>query len=222
MFQPIFFDYNKLTDDLLNIGYGTSIQMVVSLNERRKNGENNHFHHEYTYINEQGEQRVSMKRNINCYLQIVKQKEQYVIISVNDIILMRNTLQSIERWFQDNTFAIKNDMLHVVNKKKPKVITGLAQGKWLQFEPVVITYEDHSQVQGIRMTLSDYSIYTDIDINRFYGMLYFFEKVDLFTMAQNMLNYLGRPEFGTNLVSFMDDEKANMNVKKNNKSSFFD
>ena len=130
-------------------------------------------------MNDNGQERASIKRNINVYLQIVKFKEQYVIIGVNDIILMRNTLQSIEHWFQDRTFGIKNDRLYVVSKKKKKIVSGLAQGKWLQFEPVVITYEDQTQIQGIRMTLSDPSVYTDIEVNKFYGLLYFFEKLEL-------------------------------------------
>ena len=219
MFQPIFFDYNKITDDLLNIGYNTSVQIVVSLSEKRRTGELDHFHHEFSYLNDSGQERASIKRNINVYLQIVKFKEQYVIVGVNDIILMRNTLQSIEHWFQDRTFGIKNDRLYVVSKKKPKIVSGLAQGKWLQFEPVVITYEDQTQIQGIRMTLSDPSVYTDIEVNKFYGLLYFFEKVDLFGMAQNMLNYLGRPDFGSNMTSFIDGEPSR---PVNNKPSFFD
>ena len=48
MFQPIFFDYNKITDDLLNIGYNTSVQIVVSLSEKRRTGELDHFHHEFS------------------------------------------------------------------------------------------------------------------------------------------------------------------------------
>ena len=56
------------------------------------------------------------------------------------------------------------------------------------------------------MNLYDTS-FIDITIDNFYGMKYLFETIDMFTLASNMVSYLGRPEFGTNMTSFrMDDE----------------
>ncbi len=221
MYVPMWIDYDKITDSLMYLSNGASIQFSVNLKYTTKTGETRSFHNEYIY----GNGSVSIKRQYDFCI-IIKLLDQYVMITINDIYLIRMQLDKIEKWFTaTKTFGIKNQQLFVVNKKKPIRIYGLVQRKWLEFEPIVITYEDGMQEQGVRMTLSDYNYFVDIGVNKFFGMKYLFDTVDMFQMAQNMLNYVGRPERGTNITDLRDQnsyEHQQQYTKQNKiKKSFF-
>lgn len=49
------------------------------------------------------------------------------------------------------------------------------------------------------MTLNG-NIYSDINLDRFYGFVYIINSFDMVASAQMMLAYMGRPESGTNRV----------------------
>lgn len=216
MYKPIWFEYDKITDDLMFLGNGGIIQMVVQLSNRDKNGIRESFHREYAYI-KNGENLNSIKRQYRFFLTITKPYDKAsVMITINDIFIFRQAVNKATKWFEDGTFTIRNDEIRMVNaSRKIAVIDGLIEGKWVALNPVVIIKEDKTQIMGIRMNLYDMS-FIDITIDNFYGMKYLFETVDMFTLASNMVSYLGRPEFGTNMTSFRYDDDT-----KSNKGGFF-
>lgn len=204
---PIWYEYDKITDDLIFLGNGGIIQMIVQLSNRDKNGIRESFHHEYAYI-KNGENLNSIKRNYRFFMAISKPYDKAsVMVTINDIILFREKINRACKWFDDGTFVIKNNELKLMNaSRKIVAISGLMESKWVTLNPVIIIKEDQTQIMGIRMNLYDTS-FIDITIDNFYGMKYLFETIDMFTLASNMVSYLGRPEFGTNMTSFrMDDE----------------
>lgn len=217
MRTPIWFEYDKITDDLLQLGNGGIIQMVVQLTSPDRDGIRTSFHREYTYAKNQ-ECLSSIKRNYRFFLTLSKPKEkEYVMISVNEILLFRMQLDRVEKWFQNNTFGIKNGELYITRKKEPIIIDGLLERKWIAFSPIIIVREDQTQIMGVRMNLYDAS-FIDLTIDHFYGMKYLFETVDMFNLAANMINYLGRPEFGTNMTNFVEDYQ---NTTPKNNGKFF-
>ncbi|MDD3121959.1 MAG: hypothetical protein PHC62_00420 [Candidatus Izemoplasmatales bacterium] len=205
MSTPIWYEYDKITDDLLWIGNGGIIRMVVQLSSPDKNGMRTSFHHEYAYTKNQ-DNLSSISRKYNFFLTINKTYDkEYVMITANEILLIRAHLERVEKWFQSGTFGIKNDELYIQRKKEPIVIDGLLEKKWLAFNPIIIVRENQVQIMGVRLNLYD-SCFIDIPIDNFYGMKYLFDTIDMFSMASNMVNYLGRPDFGTNQTSFRNDE----------------
>lgn len=198
MYKPIWFDYIKLVDDLLYLGGGATIQLVVQLYKKGMDGKSKSFHSEYVSENNY-KYGVTMKRSYNSFLVINKAYEKsYAMITAKDIILMRMKLEKASKWFENNTFSIRGDELCITRKKDPIEIMLSTEKKWLTLVPVVIVKEDGTQFQGIRMNMFD-TAFIDMTIDTFYGMKYFFDTVDIWTLSSSLINYFGRPEFGTNL-----------------------
>ena len=140
------------------------------------------------------------------------------MIRIQDMILLQRKMEQIENWFNNtmpDLFFIKNKQLILTSGvAKPIKLTGLAQNKYLQFEPIVTSKDDNSVSPGIRITLGDPNVFIDIDVDTYYGMWYNIKTADLFGYAQNMINYLGRPEFGHNL--FIAESYGASQTYKNN------
>ena len=224
MYTPMWMDYDKITDDLAYIGNGTTLQFTVSLSRRdKRTNERVSFHNEFGYM-KNGYKVNSIKRNysasliINNYL-----TKTYVMIGINDIILARLRLQQVAKWFQTQTcFGIKNDKLYITRQQRPVVIDALSENKWIEFLPTVITREDGTQIQGVSMNLYNETA-VEVTIDNFFGMKYIIDTIDIISLANQMINYLGRPEFGTNYtdLSRIDEPDNSYQHPPNKKGGFF-
>lgn len=222
MYTPMWIEYDKITDDLMYIGNSTVLQFTVSLSRRdKRTNERVSFHKEFGYM-KNGYKVNSIKRNYSCSLIINNYiTKTYVMIGINDIILTRLRLQQVEKWFQ-TCFGIKNDKLYVTRQQKPVVIDSLSENKWIEFLPTVITREDGTQIQGVNMNLYNETV-VEITIDNFFGMKYIIDTIDIISLANQMINYLGRPQFGTNYtdLSRMDETDNNYQHSSNKKGGFF-
>lgn len=227
-----YLDYDKISDDLCWLGKSIVVRMVVGLSNKYNN-ERKHFHKEYGYESNFGTL-YTIRRSFSYYISIdhLHNKES-VIISIRDILLLRMKINDAFRWFSDGTFAIKKDNLIITDRKKC-IIDGLTCKKEMMLEPIIIEDEQKVQSQGIRMTLVNTETYSDIHINAFAGFVYLMNQIDMYTAAQNLINYVGRPEFGTNLYTFenpnygLNQPQPENNIKirelpkKDSNKSFFD
>lgn len=239
MESPIKYEkYDKISDSVLFLGQSTTLRFNVKLSKINSNNNGRyHFHREYKYYNDNYGDLYSIKRDFDYYFTIEKIDRSYntmhsVMIRVQDIMLFKYKIQEILRWFNDDTFFIKNGKL-MIHKREPIIVDGLACMQYLQFEPIVIEY-DNSIVQGIRMTISDPEVFTDINIQNFYALAYTIDTFNMYQAALSIVNYLGRPEFGTNLYNVTDEESNSKNdgnvsgknrqigVYSDRKKSFFD
>lgn len=231
-----YIDYDKITDDLCWLGNKCIVRMVVKLANKGKDGTRYHFHKEFkydtNYINKRDA--ITIRRSFEYYISIdsLECKDASVVITVRDILLLRMQLNEVLKWFYDKTFAIKNGKMIILEKKKPITIDGLRGGKYLTFEPIIYTDWEDKQSKGIRISLGNIT-YTDVPANVFAGLVYIVGSIDMFTSAQNMINYIGHPDFGTNLCTFEKSEyvsEENQNVSNvikervntKPKKSFFD
>ena len=77
----------------------------------------------------------------------------------------------------------------------------MANQKYLQFDPVVIVWENTGeQTPGVRITLGDPSIFADISADKFFALLYTISSFNMYMSAQLLLNYIGRPNYGFNMM----------------------
>ena len=205
-------DYDKIIDDIVYLGSKLYLRMTVVLsNKYDKDGQfyRESFHKEYRYASKYSKSKlVTVKRSsFEYYLSLDKTDTKASIwIRPQDIIILRMKLSEVSSWFTDDTFAIKNGSL-IVYKRKPSIlIKKLMFDKYLQFDPVVIIWENTGeQVQGVRITLGDQNEFVDVSMNKFYALLYIIQSINMYESAQLLLNYIGRPENGTNLVDFEEN-----------------
>jgi hypothetical protein len=176
--------------------------MVVKLATKNKEGNRYHFHREFKYNTTYNDKReaITIRRSFEYYISIDSlEYKDSIMITVRDILLLRASLAEVYKWFYDKTFAMKNKKMVILEKKKPVVVDGLMGGKYLIFEPIVYTDWEEKQSKGIRITLGSPDVYTDIPVNIFAGFMYLMNSIDMYMAAQNLINYLGHPKFGTSL-----------------------
>ena len=205
-------DYDKIIDDIVYLGSKLYLRMTVVLsNKYDKDGQfyRESFHKEYRYASKYSKSKlVTIKRSsFEYYLSLDKTDTKASIwIRPQDIIILRMKLSEVSSWFTDDTFAIKNGSLIVYKRKQSILIKKLMFDKYLQFDPVVIIWENTGeQVQGVRITLGDQNEFVDVSMNKFYALLYIIQSINMYESAQLLLNYIGRPENGTNLVDFEEN-----------------
>lgn len=205
MIRPIeYHDYDKISDDILYLGSKLYLRMNVSLSSK-DNHMRYHFHREFNYDSEYADDDnglVSIKRSFNYYLTFDKiDEKKSIIIRPQDMILLQNKLSKVTEWFDNGTFGVVDEQIAILKKRRPIVVSGLVQNQYLQFEPMIIEYEDPPvKIQGIQITLGDPMIYASVNVDNFFGMVYTLSNFRMFESAQQMINYLGRPDFGTNLA----------------------
>lgn len=204
-----YLDYDKISDDLCWLGNRCVVRMVVKLANKAKDGTRYHFHKEFkyqsSYIN--NPELITIRRSFDYYISIdhLESTDGGVMITIRDILLLRMKVSEVFNWFYDNTFAIKKGKMIILEKKQPVFIDNLVGNKSIIFEPIIYTDFEDKQSKGVRVTLNN-SNFTDVPANAFAGFVYIINSIDMFTAAQNMINYIGHPDFGTNLYRFERSE----------------
>lgn len=226
-------DFNKLADIIYRLSSTVTIKANVELVRIGIDGMKKSYHREV-----QTSAGIKMTREFIYYYTLERAGDDYISIMIraSDMILFQRRLNDVLKWFEDgNTFVVKNKKL-VLLPTKPLIVPGLAANKYIQFDPIVYQFDETSAVSpGVRITLGDPNEYVDIDVDKVYGMKYALEA-NMFLVSQNIVNYLGRPDFGTNLYIMdaynrsipKEDEIVNSkkrrlvsNTEKKNRS-FFD
>lgn len=204
-------DYDKITDDMMYLGNSVTMRFNVLLSKKFSNTDNSRrfFHSEYRYDSKYDDTQtaITIKRCFSYYMSIDVGGDNWdksVMIRIQDIIILREIVNMASKWLMDDTFKIENGSLTC--KRKNTLKMALPDGKYLWFDPVVIEWNG-VQNQGVRVTISDPGIYVDMISDLFLGFKYLVDTVDMFGYAQNMVNYLGRPENGFNLSDFERDQR---------------
>jgi hypothetical protein len=214
-----YIDYDKISDDLCWLGNKCIVRMVVKLANKNKEGNRNHFHKEYKYPTSYNDKReaITIRRSFDYYISIDNlDSKDSILITVRDILLLRAQLSQVFNWFYDKTFALKNNKMIILEKKKPIMVDGLMGGKYLMFEPIVYTDWEEKQSKGIRITLGNPDAFTDVPVNVFAGFMYLMNSIDMYSAAQGLINYIGHPDFGTNLLAFEKSEYVSGEQQVNN------
>lgn len=242
-----YIDYEKITDDLCQLGYNAILRFNVSLASKLQDGTRRHFHSEFSYRGDKyTNQNISrsIRRHFDYFLSIENTKmndngvKEFIMIRIQDILYVREQFEKAVKWFRgeefSNLFARSKDKLVMLGKVEPISILGLSMDKSLLLEPVILTYEDH-QTTGIRLYLASKDNYVDMTVDKFMGVVYLLSSINMYESAQLLLNYLQRPELGTGVFTFNKNQDEvdeyggginNVSARKiapnKTKKSFFD
>ncbi len=232
-----FTDYDTITDQLYWVGSipnaAVILNFVVKLSKKDKNGNRNHFHKEYEYASKfiDTPMAMSIKRSFDYYFTIeTTDKSVYIQIRLENMIGLQSSIKSIAQIIiNDDIWALKDKRLVLKGAFEPINIKGLPMDKWLAFEPIPVLCSNGSYTKGVRMYMSDYNTFVDIDVDKFMGMVYLITTFNMYGSATTLINYLNWSDYGTNLVTFEQDNNVpNEGVKAPNgrrvqaAKSFFD
>lgn len=216
LIEPMeFFKVDKISDDVYAIGPNVVLKFNVSLS-KVSNGKRYHYHKEYEYPTKgiQGQPTlVTIKRSFDYYLSIENaQKDQdgnkvFIRLGPSEYPIFMKALSEAVAWFTDSKyaklFANDNGRIVLVAPIPNFVMRNLPMGKYIELTPVIIDkgMANADKEPGVRLYLNDPSNYIDINLDRLMGLHYIVSKFDMYQCALELINYLQRPEFGTNRFS---------------------
>ena len=236
-----FRDYDRISDDIMYFGSGVQLRFVVNLSKKGQDGKRYHFLNTYRYNSKYDDygKVLTVRRHFDYYLSIdVKDNfNASIMITNRDILNVRMRLKQVYSWFTNQVFKIdKRKKLHVVGSPG-QVRIKCTGDKYLIFEPVVITYDNNQQREGVRMILSD-SIYVDYNVDTFMEFMYLIGSINMYECASIMVGYI-QPNLNEvididNKINIdrdmIEEENCDANIKTNHivkdnsvrNKSFFD
>mgnify|MGYP003470099290 CR=1 FL=1 len=222
-------DYEKISDICMWLSKEYVLKFNVELNKHTNNNKEN-FHKEIGY-SMNGDFRVNINRSFNYYLSIesVKRSSEglklQLRIGVEHIYFLKFKLHEVIKYFTSEEYKslfVKKDNKIIMTSKVPSVIVNIAFNNYIEFEPVVATFDENNQSIGIRLFLGSDGVSFFMDVNTLLSFSYFIDTFNMYQSAQLMLNYLGRPENGTNYFGMNNKNSNNYVPVSNNTSTFFD
>jgi len=200
--------YNKVEDTIYYLGSNAVLKMNVSLYTNSEKYGRRSYYQELQYYNEKvGEKVINIKRNFDFFASIenlkpINGKKEYIMLHQHDIFLLRRTLNQLFKMFNeefDNMFVKRNGIVTIRNKIKPIEVSGLALGKYLVFSPDISEFANGDRVACVRMNLASPHNAVLLTESKLCGFLECVNNMDMFGYAQNILNFHGRPAYGTNM-----------------------
>ena len=226
-------DYDRISDKVMWLGFGATLNFNIDLYYMKKDLNTNekikeNFHREYLYKLNPNDisYRVKIIRDFTYYFTIelsTKDVKDRVVIGPDQIYFVIFNLKKVLQWFigEDGivtVFSRKDGKLFIPTHPEP-IRINLAFGNYIEFEPAIDMCNGHETI-GVRAFLNNDSTFFFINSDTLFSLYHMLSTCNMYGLAQNMLNYIGRPEYGTNSYNIMTGE--NKQSGKNNKMSFFD
>ena len=201
-------NYEKITDDLMWLSKNWMLKFTVILNRYTDKYGKQNYHKEVGYYNKDGEYCININRSFDYYVTIDSvglQDKESVAIRQTDLYLFKFKLGQVAEWFtgHDNQglFAKKDGQIIMPRSVNPIRISDLAFNSYIEFEPSIMTLNSGEQFVGIRMYINSDVNSVFMEISRFLAFKDFINTFNMYESAQLMLNYLQRPEYGTNIYN---------------------
>lgn len=205
--------YDKITDDVFILGDNVSLRFTVILNKHTQKYGTENYHKELEYYSKKaGHNVVAIRRSFEYFLSVENMRstetspmKESIIIGPSEMILFRNFLLGATEWFTSlqfqDLYASKNGHLVMTESVNP-IRMPTTKYKYLAIEPIIYVDFMNTEYKGVRLYLSSDTNYVEMPFDKMMGLFYLVDKMDMYQCACALINYLQRPEYGTNLVSF--------------------
>ncbi len=224
-----FLDYDRITDTLMFFDRYTTLCFMVNLT--KKNSKNNkyyHYHSEASYYNSYLEkQSHSIKRNVDCCF-VINDTRDYnnnFIIRPQDIMMLRLLLQNVViPWYIGNkkVFSFDNNGIMILRGKYNRAEFPISEYSYMNFDPIVLQYDNNQYKEGIRITINQADNYHDIDITKFMEFYYYIMNTDMYNAAIGLMQYIKTKPYNMNSYE-VNNEGVNKSVEKpEGRKGFFD
>ena len=208
-------NYEKIVDRLMFVSGDWVLEFVTllsSCNDKR----GREMYHSETMYSKGNANYCNIKRAIDCYflLKYVKRVDDGMppsaMIRPCNMYPLRYALNEIEKWFtQDVSKAFKKDqeIIRPNNTVNRKIV--LNSKSYLEWIPEVCIYGNGHRAIGCRVFVN--SDYTSVFMTteKFFEFKYIMDTFQMNQAAMLAINYLGRPEFGTNLYDCTSNTRYN-------------
>lgn len=211
--QPIL-RYNKISDSITFINNSLMMRMNVVLYSNSERYGRKYYYSEYGYNDKNGFPTVKMNRSYDAYLSIESygksyRSKRFFILRVGELEKLKyEILPKLKDWLisRDKLVEFRSD-----NKLYMRDSYGaLSKKEWKQYiAPIVfksnnLLFSFRPGIDSVRdemcivMMCEDPHEEYNISILKMYELIRIIEQFDIYLYASSMLNYIGRPEMGTN------------------------
>lgn len=208
--------YNKISDLVMTVGQNCVLKFNVVLNYEGKDGNIENFHKEFQYYSKRfSANQYTISRKFEYYLSLENSHpndigfKESIYIGVCEIMMFKFMIKSVMDWFFDpqysDMYGNKDGRLVLMKSISPKRV--VLRGKYVEIEPMVYIDQYESSDFGVRIYLNSDTNYTEIPFNRLCGLYYIIDSFNLYESAITLINYLQRPDLGTNLTSYIEGTK---------------
>ena len=213
--------YSRIQDHLMFLGNNENMVVVsvilILYQKNRKRDNYEYFHSEVQYFSETMlcETR-KIKRNNDCYILMENARpigtyREVVTLRAKDLELMYLTLLPKFEYIIANFDKIYQgigDKMQVTNFVKPFMIE--IGNKSLIFQPGINKTFTDELAPAIDMFMNGKEENrVSMSFNQVYSFMYLIRRFNIFEYSANMMNYLGRPPAGTNLIDMVDNRNYN-------------
>lgn len=235
-------DYDRISDKVMWLGFSAVLNFNVDLFFQKKdnrtmmkNKEN--FHREFIYKNNPDDlYKVKIIRDFTYYFTIEynsKEIKERVVIGPEQIYFFIFNLKKVLQWFIgengiNTIFSKRSDGTLFIPSHPEPIKINLAFGHYVEFEPAVDIVGGHETI-GVKTYLNDDGAFFFMSHDTLFSLLHMMSTCNMYALAQNMLNYIGRPAYGTNSYNINTGAKnvpqtkfLNGNNAINNNKSFFE
>lgn len=225
-------DYDRITDKVMWLSLGATLNFNVDLFFQRKGNipsekikEN--FHRECLYrTSPELPYRVKVLRDFSYYFSIdynLKNIKERVVIQPENIYFVIFNLKRVLQWFigengVNTVFSKRDGKLFIPTHPEP-IRVNLAFGQYIEFEPAINLDTNGYEIIGVNTYLNSDGVFFFMNSDTVFSLLHMLSTCNMYSLAQNMLNYIGRPAYGTNSYNINTGDSSK---PKSNTKSFFD
>ena len=228
-------DYDRISDKVMWLGFGATLNFNIDLFFQRKDTNSNdkikeNFHREIMYKSNPNDTsyRVKIVRDFTYYFSIeymTKELRERVIIGPEQIYFLIFNLKKVMQWIigEDgiNTIFSKKDGKIFIPTHPEPIRINLAFGNYIEFEPAIDNSNGY-EVIGVKVYLNNDGVFFFMSSDTLFSLFHMLSTCNMYALAQNMLNYIGRPVYGTNSFNMETGFSNTGYQSKYNKPSFFE
>nr|DAE82596.1 MAG TPA: hypothetical protein [Caudoviricetes sp.] len=210
-----FDDINKISSTIIWLDINTIVRINANMWNTSKRYGRSSYHKEIRYYNEKVEkQLVNINLDIDSYMTIENLKpnektheKAFIKLRTADLYLFRNALISMYTLLEkdySSIFKIKGGKPVVQNIKPVEVNCSNIVGTYMVLTPDVIESKDGKVKGGIRINLSSTTNFVLMDMTKLLELKEILNTINLPMYGQMLINYVGRPKLGYNLIQVGD------------------
>lgn len=227
MQSAVFFNYERLSDVLLQFGSGVTLKLIVELGNKDKNGNKISPIEEYEYPSNKYlnvSKLISMKRKFKSYLVIEYPSQDNTTIG-NKFVYIRDYsimgLLSKMKEFDNNIekgFAYKRNKLILLSDSITPVISYPTDNSRIEFiQDIYYTGPDKDIPKlGVQIGLNEEYYFTIPALTIWKSFLYYIDKCDLYEWGSVLLSSYTNRVIGNNINSIGENNyRPNRNITEN-------
>jgi hypothetical protein len=134
-------------------------------------------------------------------------EKAFIKLRTADLYLFRNAVISTYALLEkdyNSIFKIKDGKPIVQNIKPIEVNCSNIMGTYMVLTPDIVETKDGKVKGGVRLNLSSTTNYALLDMNRLVELRELLNTINLPMYGQMLINYVGRPKLGYNLIQVGD------------------